>query len=92
MPREIGTRREFRGLARLPRHRHRDEQQCSAQSPLEAPVLEALVVRLDEVRKSGTESVIIGADQRVETHEVDVIFDDNEITCFVERIQTTGGI
>ena len=55
-------------------------------------ILQFLVVRLDQVRESRAEPIVVRANQRVQTHEVDVVFDDDQVTLLVKRIQAAGGV
>ena len=59
---------------------------------LERQILKLAVVRLDQVGKSGAEPIVVGPDQRVEPHQVDVVFDDDQVALVVERIQAAGGV
>ena len=55
-------------------------------------ILKFAIVRLDQVGKSGTEPIVVGADQRILPHQVDVVFDDDQVALVAERIQSPRGI
>ena len=55
-------------------------------------ILKLAIVRLDQVGKSGTEPIVVGADQGVQPHQVDVVFDDDQVALVVERVQPARGI
>ena len=45
----------------------------------EGQFLQAPVVGLDQVGEPGAEPVVVGADQRVDAHQVDVVLDDDQV-------------
>ena len=64
----------------------------SLERHFERQILELAVVRLDQVGESGAEPIVVGADQRVQAHQVDVVLDDDQVALLVERIQPAGGV
>ncbi len=58
----------------------------------ERQILKLSVVRLDQVGKSGAEPIVVGPDQRIQPHQVDVVFDDDQVALIVERIQSSRGV
>ena len=47
-------------------------------------------VRLDHVRPARPQALIVGADQRVDPHEVDLVFDDHDVAQLVLRVHAAG--
>ena len=65
-----------------PGHRHVDTavgDDVRLQRDLQGQSLELPVVGLDQVGEPGAEPVVVGADQRVDAHQVDVVLDDDEV-------------
>ena len=64
---------------------------CSS-ATLQRQILKLPIVRLDQVGKSGAEPVVVGADQGVQAHQVDVVLDDDQVALVEQRIQPAGGV
>ena len=58
----------------------------------ERQILKLAIVRLDQVWKSGTESFVVGADQGIQAHQVDVVLDDDQVALDAQRIQSSRGV
>ena len=63
-----------------------------SQGHLQRQILESAVVGLDHVGEPGAEPIVIGADQRVQSHQVDVVLDDDQVALFVEWVQPARGV
>ena len=63
-----------------------------SQRHLQRQVLEAAVVGLDHVGEPRAEPLVVGADQGVEAHQVDVVLDDDQVPLLVERVQPARGV
>ena len=62
------------------------------ESDLEGEILQFAVVRLDHVGKSGSKPVIVGADQRVHSQQVDMVLDDDQVALLEMRIEPAAGV
>ena len=78
-----------------PDHRHIDTamgDDVLLERDLKRQILELAVVRLDQVGESGAEPLVVGADQRVQPHQVDVVLDDDQVALAAERVQSARGV
>ena len=78
-----------------PRHRH--EHALVADDLLfqgDAPRLsdQLAIIRTAHVRKADAEAVVVGADERVVAHEVDVVLDDHQVALGELRVHAAAGV
>ena len=76
-------------------HRHVDPamgDDVRLERDAQGQVLQLPVVGLDHVGEPGAEAVVVGADQRVDAQQVDVVLDDHQIALGVLRVQPAAGV
>jgi len=63
-----------------------------ASGNLHGPANHDRIVRTRHIGEARPQIIVIGADQRIAVHQVDVVFNDNDIALAVERIQAAASV
>ena len=64
---------------------------CSS-ATFKRQILKFAIVRLDQIGKSRPESIVVGTNEWVQAHQIDVVLNHDQVTLIAERIQSARGI